>query len=134
MQFMMLGKPARSFINKDYPHGRQLFFTHFLPKGNLVVLGKHEVVIYDHRLQGAFPYICENGGIGFLLEEEIAQNLATATPSPPKAILKDERGLTQLLCCPRCRYLVLQDDIVWKRRPSRMEDDGEVECCKFCSL
>lgn len=51
-----------------------------------------------------------------------------------KATLKSEAGLHPLLRCPVCQYFVVENvDIRWKRQPSDMGDEGEVESCVYCA-
>lgn len=51
--------------------------------------------------------------------------------SEQKAILKSDDGLSQLVRCPQCRYLVFISDVIWKRQPLDVNDDGEIERCRF---
>jgi hypothetical protein len=50
-----------------------------------------------------------------------------------RAILKTGAGLVQIVRCPKCLYMVSEAlDIVWRRQPVDMQDQGEIECCRFC--
>jgi len=41
--------------------------------------------------------------------------------------------LVQLCRCPVCHYFVAEaTEIIWRRRPKDMADDGEIESCIFC--
>jgi len=46
-------------------------------------------------------------------------------------ILKSDNGLTQLVRCPQCRYMVYEADIVWKRKPTGLGDYGVARRCRF---
>ena len=50
-----------------------------------------------------------------------------------KAILKTNEGLIQLYECPKCNYMVMQNDIIWEKPPVDINDTGIINCCKFCS-
>ena len=50
-----------------------------------------------------------------------------------KAILKTDKGLVQLRECPNCKFMVMQNDIIWEKPPIDINDSGVVKYCKFCS-
>lgn len=50
-----------------------------------------------------------------------------------KAILKTDEGLIQLHECPKCNYMVMQNDIIWKSPSEALHDSKVIKCCKFCT-
>jgi len=51
-----------------------------------------------------------------------------------KVTMRCKDGPVQLCRCPVCHYFVAEaTEIVWRRKPKDMADDGEIESCIFCS-